>query len=273
MPAPDRVYRTEGIVLRRQDLGEADRILTLYTPSYGKIRVVAKGVRKPTSRKTGHVELFVRADMLIAHGRSLDILTQAQMLDAFTPLRSDLVHATYAAHFVELLDAFTEEADASPSLYSLLSNGLTWLTRSSDLRRTARYYELRLLELAGYRPELFHCVSCGRPTEPRSQFFSPAEGGVICPSCGQTRPHARTLSLKALKVLRHLQTQPFEVVEQVALSSATHKECERLLHEALTYHLERRLKSAAFLERLRREAAASASRLPRPQPQKSDSPE
>ncbi|HEC23153.1 MAG TPA: DNA repair protein RecO [Chloroflexi bacterium] len=254
MPASERIYRTEAVILRRQDLGEADRILTLYTRDHGKIRVVAKGVKKPTSRKVGHVELFTRADVLIARGRTLDILSQAQTLDAFLPLRQNLEQATYAAHFVELLDAFTEEGDESRALYDLLVEGLGWLCATSDLRRTARYYELRLLGLAGYRPELFRCAACGKEIEPQDQFYSPAAGGVLCPACGPGNPRARPISLNALKVLRYMQTRPFEAVESLTLRPAVQAECERLLHGTLTYYLERRLRSAAFLARLRREA-------------------
>lgn len=256
MPASDRVYRTEGIVLRRHDLGETDRILTLYTRDHGKLKVVAKGIRKPSSRKAGHLELFMRSDLLIARGRSLDIVTQAELIDAYPPLRTDLVRATYASHFIELLDAFTEEGDASLPLYRLLADGLGWLGETADLQRTARYYELRLLDLAGYRPELFDCAVCAEPVKPEDQFFSASDGGVVCQKCGQARPYARRLSLRTLKVLRYLQTRTFPVVEQVALSAAAHKESERLLYETLTYYLERRLRSAAFLNRLRREAAA-----------------
>jgi DNA repair protein RecO (recombination protein O) len=256
MPA-DHIYRTRGVVLRRSDLGETDRILTLYTPSRGKIRVIGKGVRKPTSRKAGHVELFMEVDLLVAQGRSLDILTQADMIQAFEPLRTDLTRATVAGHAVELLDAFTEDEDASQPLYDLLVAGLGWICMSGDLQRTARYYELRLLTLAGYRPELFHCVICGEPIRPEAQFYSAPDGGVVCPRCAPERPGARSLSLNGLKVLRYLQTRPVDVVEQLTLSERVQKEIERLMYETLTYHLERRLRSAAFLDRLRREEAAA----------------
>src|SRR5262245_46708243 len=120
MPSSEHLYRTEAVVLRRQDLGEADRILTLFARAFGKTRVVAKGVRKPASRKAGHVELFMRVDLLLAQGRTLDVVSQAQMLDAFLPVREDLLRTTYASHFVELLDAFTEERDQHDDLYDLL---------------------------------------------------------------------------------------------------------------------------------------------------------
>jgi DNA repair protein RecO (recombination protein O) len=253
MPLPERVYRTEAIVLRRHDLGEADRILTLYTRDYGKVRAIAKGVRKLTSRKAGHVELFMRVDVLIAQGRDLDIVTQAQMVEAYPSLRDDLLHVSHALHFVELLDSFTEERDANRSLYTLVADGLTWLTTTGDLRRAARYYELRILDLAGYRPQLFQCVVCGEAITAKEQFYSHADGGVVCPRCGQTTPHAKPISLNALKVLRYMQTQPFTAVEQVKLSQRVQGELEHILHDTLTYHLERRLKSSDFLNRLRRE--------------------
>ncbi len=271
MPTSERVYRTEAVVLRHQDLGEMDRILTLYTPHHGKIRVVAKGVRRPGSRKAGHVELFMHTEVLLARGRSLDIVTQAELRDAFPSLRNDLVRMTYASHFAELVDAFTEEGDENPALYRLLVDGLGWLTRTQDLRRTARYYELHLLDLVGYRPELFHCTLCREPLKPQDQYYSVMDGGAVCPSCGRDYPRAQPLSLRALKVLRYLQRHPFDVVEQVQLSAPVQAECERLLHRTLSYHLERRLRSAAFLDRLRHEATVLRRRDLTDAPQGSES--
>jgi DNA repair protein RecO (recombination protein O) len=243
--------------MRRSDLGEADRILTLFARGYGKIRAVAKGVRKPASRKGGHVELFTRVDLLLAQGHSLDVVSQAQMLDAFVPLREDLERSVYAAHFVELVDAFTEESDEHDDVYDLMVAGLTWLCVTSDVRRTARYYELRLLDIVGYRPQLFECVVCGDEIEARDQFFSPMEGGVVCPSCKEHTARLRPISLNALKVLRYLQQRTWDTVEELKLSDSVQGEVERLMLDLLTFHLERRLRSAAFVERLRREARSS----------------
>src|SRR5210317_1455264 len=109
--ARERTYRTEAIVLRRTDFGEADRLLTLYSREHGKIKGIAKGARKPQSRKTGHVELFMRSRFFLAKGRDLDIITQAEAIDSYVALRSDLVRTTYASYAVELLDRFTVEED------------------------------------------------------------------------------------------------------------------------------------------------------------------
>ena len=97
MPARDRTYRTEAVVLRRKDFGEADRVLTLLTPEHGKVRVVAKGIRKPASRKAGHLDLFMRSKLLVAKGRDLDIITQAETMSAYRPLREYLLRGAYAA--------------------------------------------------------------------------------------------------------------------------------------------------------------------------------
>jgi DNA repair protein RecO (recombination protein O) len=253
MPGYEHVYRTEAIVLRRHDLGETDRILTLFTRDRGKVRAVAKGVRKPSSRKAGHVELFMRADMLLAEGRTLDVLTQVELVEPYLPLRENLMRATYAAHIAELVDAFTEDADESRPMYMLLRDGLGWISGTDDLQRAARFFELRMLDLAGYRPELFRCVICEEKIRAVDQFYSVADGGVVCPECSIRTPRVRAMSLRVLKVLRYLQTRTFEVVEQLALGAPVQAESERLLYDSLTYHLERRLKSAAFLERLRHE--------------------
>ena len=123
----ERLYRTEAIILRRADLGEADRLLTIFTPARGKLRVVAKGARKPASRKSGHVELFTRSTLLIAKARNLDIVSQAETVEAYRALREDLLRSTYAHYIVELLDRFTGEEEESAELYDLLADTLSRL--------------------------------------------------------------------------------------------------------------------------------------------------
>ncbi|MFQ5342424.1 MAG: DNA repair protein RecO, partial [Anaerolineae bacterium] len=115
-----RLYRTPAIVLKRQDFGEADRILTLFTPAHGKLRVIAKGVRKTTSRKSGHVELFTYSNLLIAKGRNLDIVTQAEMIRPFRGLRQELPRISYAYYIAELVEKFTKEDDENRPLFDLL---------------------------------------------------------------------------------------------------------------------------------------------------------
>lgn len=253
MAQRERSYTTEAIILRRRDLGEADRLLTVLTPQRGKLRLVAKGARKPRSRKAGHVELFMRSNLLVARGRGeLDLITQAQVRAAYLPVRDDLTRGAYAAYAVELADAFTADDDPNTlAEFNLLADMLGWLSEAPNLSLTTRYYELMLLGLAGYQPDLFACQVCGQEARPENQFFSVGAGGVVCAACAQTAPvlppGTAPLSLNALKVLRHLQRQPFAAVRDLALSTDTLLEVERTLQRYLQHALERQLKSVAFL--------------------------
>ncbi|MBN1202139.1 MAG: DNA repair protein RecO [Anaerolineae bacterium] len=253
MPGLERVFRTDAVILRRQDFGEADRLLTLLTPDHGKLSAIAKGVRKPIARKTGHVELFARVDMLINRGRDLHIVAQAETKESFLPLREDLLRGTYANHVVELLDRFTVEQDASRAEFDLLVETLTRLCTADDLWLAARYYELALLRLAGFAPSLHRCSIGQESLEPRDQFFSPADGGVICPDHHLGLSRGMPVTLNALKTLRYLQTRPWDAVRVLHIDAPLHLELERLLLAYITYLLEQRLQSVAFLRRLRRE--------------------
>ncbi len=250
----ERTFHTEAIVLRRSDLGEADRLLTLFSKEFGKLRAVAKGARKPQSRKTGHVELFMRSRFLLAEGRDLPIVTQAELVEAYAPLRADLVRATYAAYACELLDRFTSDNDRHSDMYELLSQALGWFAGNADLLLAARVYELRLLDMAGYRPQLHECLRCREAIREQDQFFSAELGGLLCPNCQAADARALPITAVGVKVLRYLQTRPWEVVQTLQLKRPLQHELENILHHYLRYLLERDLKSVDFLHRLRREA-------------------
>lgn len=263
-----RLYRTPAIVLKRQDFGEADRILTVFTPNLGKLRAIAKGVRKITSRKSGHVELFTYSNLLVAKGRNLDIVTQAETIRSFRAVRENLQRITYAYYVAELIDQFTEDRDENRPLFDLFLVTLQALEKTDDLRRTTRLFELRLLDAVGYRPRLFRCVQCNKEIEPVDNFFSPESGGILCPDCvvnissngpAVRERHAayrenpsmvRPVSLNVLKVLRFMQRETYPAVEKLNIRSETHSEMERLMHHYLTHLLERNLKSVEFLEAL-----------------------
>lgn len=258
MPRP-RVYRTEAIVLRQQDYGEADRILTLLTPG-GKRSVLARGVRRPTSRRAGHLGLFTRVEVMLAQGRQLDIVTQAEGLDAHEGLWSDLLRFTYACYVAELADHFMPEEDESPEAYDLVAATLRVMAEGEDLRLWARYFELALLRLAGYHPEFFQCVVCGNEIAPEANRFDITQGGLVCPRCAAQMPGARAVSLAAQKVLRYLATHEPAEIAALALRETTHRELEELLQGFLQYTLERELRSTAFLRRLRSELAMHETR-------------
>ena len=260
-PRP-RVYKTEAIVLRSMDLGEADRVLTVLTPRLGKLRVVAKGVRRPRSRIGGGLQPFSDVQLVLAVGRTFDVVTSSALEDPHLGLRNDL-HSTAAAwYLVELVDRFVEGAADSHDAFRLLAQGLAALDAGSEVSRevVARWFELALLDAMGFRPELTRCLECGAELEPEGNAFAAAAGGVLCPGCRHTGPTTRPVSPDALKVLRHLQRSPLVGVLSLRLVPALHREVERLLHATVAAVLERDLRSRDFLEEVAARAAAAAAR-------------
>ncbi|MEA3350031.1 MAG: DNA repair protein RecO [Chloroflexota bacterium] len=251
MAAKPRSLRVEGIILRHREWGEADRLLTIYTRELGKIWAIAKGVRKPHSRKGGHLEPFMRSNLLLARGRTFYILTQAEAIASYLPLREDLILLGIASYNIELLDRFVYEEEENRALFRLLESTLDRLARGDDPDLVTRYYEIRLLDHVGFRPQLFRCVGCDEEIQPEDQFFSPLRGGAICPSCGQRETEARPVSLQALKYLRHFQRSSYRDATRANIGSATNKELENLMQYYFTYILERRLNSLDFLRHVR----------------------
>lgn len=254
MPRP-RVFRREGIILRELDYAEADRILTILTPA-GKVSALAKGVRRVTSHKAGHLGLFSRVSLMLAQGRNLDIVTQAEGIEEFEGLRKDLERFSYASYVAEVVDRVAPEDEDVSSLYDLLMVALRWFSEEEDLVLGARLFELRLLEYAGYQAELFECVSCQTRLEAEENYFANEMGGLLCPRCGAGPQGVTAVSVNAQKVLRYLARHEPEIIRGLRVSPATHAELEALLMGYLEYTLERDLNSAHLIRRLKQELSA-----------------
>lgn len=253
-----RLYRLTAIVLKRRDLGEADRLLTVLARDRGKLTLLARGVRRPASRKAGHIEPFTAVDLLVARSRSFHLITQAEMVAAHRRLREDLWLSAWAYYTVELADAFIQDEDPHELLFDLLRETLDRLEAGSEPALVVRYYELHLLSLAGYQPQLFRCVECGSLLRPETNYFSLERGGALCPQHGVNRAGAEPLALPTLKVVRFLQSRSWQQAASLRLSPGVAAQVEKLLGRFITHHLERTVRSAAFLEQLRRQIAVTA---------------
>lgn len=246
-----RLYRVEAVVLRRHDLGEADRLVTLFTREKGKLRAVAKGARKPSSRKAGHIELFTHSRLLLAKGRNLDIITQAETIEPFIRLRDDLLRTSYAYYVGELVDRFSEEGDENPLVFRLLVESLQGLTGDTDAELLTRAFELGILALSGYRPELDRCLQCGDPMAQGT--FSSGRGGMLCPTHG--RGKGRRLSASALDHLRRLQAGGLAAARAISPDPSARQEMDQALGGYIRYLLDREPRSAVFLAQLQRQSA------------------
>jgi len=237
------LYREQGVVLRTIRLGEADRIVTLVTSGRGKVRAVAKGVRKTKSRFGSRLEPLVHVSMLLYEGRELDIVTQAETLDHFRAVREDLDRLGKATAMLEATDHVCQERHANPQLYQMLVGALRALS-ASDAALLVPAFFLKLLALEGSRPVLDGCVGCGRPDGLTA--FDLVEGGVLCTGCaaGAVVP----LSPEALAVIRQVLGGDLAVALRQP-SGPVASEVTRLATRAMEGHLERRLRSLAVLDR------------------------
>jgi len=230
------------------DLGEADRIVTLFSRDEGKIRAVAKGVRKPTSRSAGHLEPFTLSDVMFAVGRELDVISQADTLESFRQVREDLVLTTHAYYLAEVVDLLTEDRMENRAVFDALVDGLRDLADNPDSRLVLIVFHLRLLEALGYRPELRECVSCRTTIEPDRNQFSAQVGGVLCPGCGPHEATAHGVGTSTLKLLRFLQQT--EGRRAVSVPVPVGREAEALLRNYAEHIVERRLRSPALIARI-----------------------
>jgi DNA repair protein RecO (recombination protein O) len=246
-----RNYQTEAIIIKKTKLGEADRILTLYTPRLGKIQAVARGVRRPRSKLAGHLELLTYSLVSLARGRNLDTITGSQTINSFLPLKSDLWLTSYALYITELVTQFTADHIENQPLFQLLLESMEYLCQANDKELTLRYFELHLLNEVGYRPQLQQCVSCHITLEPATNSFCPGAGGMLCPNCSPNQPLTYPLSVNAQKVLRLMQSSDYNTASRLKIEAELSRELEEVMGGYLKYLLEREVKSVAWLDTLR----------------------
>lgn len=250
--AVPRTYRTPAIVLSRFDLGEADRVLTVLTPVEGKLKAIARGVRRPGSRIGGSVEPFAELDLLLARGRTFDVITQAAVTSAWLRLRDDLESAATAWYLGELADRAVEERAPGQPVYGLLRRACQLLDDGMAPGRVARWFELGLADALGMRPELVRCVECDRTLEEADSFrWVPALGGVLCARHPGPPAEVSGLSLAALKLLRAYRRLDVEAIAALRLPDQVEVEAEAAMRRFMRYILEREPRALAFLDEVR----------------------
>lgn len=247
----DRLFRTEAIVLSRTDYGEADRILSVFTPNFGKMRLIAKGVRRPTSRLGPHLEYFSRGSLMLARGRDLDVVTGAETVDPHLALRTNLDAYGHASHMAELVNRLTEERQESLPLYDLLARSLKLLCEAVDPFAVTRHFELVLLSILGFRPDLYNCVGCKGDVQAVPNPLSARLGGFLCENCLPLDAAAAMLTLNAQKYLRVLDRQGLTEAVRLRVDPTLRQELEDALGAYLRHVTERDLTSLRIWHQLR----------------------
>jgi len=235
------LYRDQGIVLRTHKLGEADRIVSLATRGRGKVRAVAKGVRRTSSRFGSRLEPGSHVAAQFYEGRELDIVTQVESLDHFRTIREDLHRVARTQVLLEAVDHVVQEGEPNPRIYQTLLGALRALS-ADDAALLVAGFLLKLLALEGVRPQVEGCVDCGREDELVS--FDAGAGGMLCADCRR----GMAVSAEALGLMQQILGGQLGAALNEPESAATHQ-VDAIAAHALEFHLERRLRSIAVLDR------------------------
>jgi DNA repair protein RecO (recombination protein O) len=240
------LYSEQGIVVRSMKLGEADKIVTILTQGSGKVRAVAKGIRKTTSRFGARLEPFTHVSLLVYRGRSaLDTVTQAEILAAHQKIRSDLSLIAAGETMLETVDKVAEEHERNVRLFLLLLAGLRALeARPSDPAAVAESFLLKLLSISGFHPSLVACAVCGAVSP---ELFSSGQGGAVCDGCAEHG--AGPVSPHALQWLASVAGAEMAMAGEMSPDDAVRREARAALYGFAEYHLERRIRSLPLMAR------------------------
>lgn len=235
-------YKTTGIIIKRTNLGEADRILTIYTKNRGKIKVLAKGVRKTLSKMAGHLEPFCLSDLVLAEGRNLDTITGVETKKCFFSLRNNLKATRMAQYLAEITDKMTHENEKQPSIFHLFEETLDEIN-GSQVDILVPFFELNFLAQMGYQPELNCCLQCKQKISEGNNFFD-FSGGLICERCGKGRP----ITTPAIKVLRLFLSHQLSYIKKVKIEPKVLAEVKAVSQRYLEEISQRQFNAQRFLQ-------------------------
>lgn len=234
-------------MLRVRNLGEADRIVTIFTKERGKLNAVARGARRIRNRLLSPTQPFTHGQYLLFAGQGLHNLSQAEIVHSYQDLRDDLEKLAYASYITELVDALTPEEDPSESVFSLLASTLA-LAEKGRLRLAARAFEIRLMRELGYEPELHSCLNCRE--EVQGNLFFTEQGGILCHKCAPMVPGSAPISNGAWELLKKLLEWDFSKLTVLHPAGNLDEELRKALRKYIDFRLEYPLKSLDFLETL-----------------------
>lgn len=250
------ISKTEGIVLKHINLGEADKILTILTRNKGKIKAIAKGCRKPKSSLLSSSEVFVFSEFVLYKGTNFYHISQAETRETFFNIRKDLLRLSYAAYFTELAEAVSDEDIPSERLFLLLAKTLYYLSVGEmPIGLLCLGYQLKLMDISGYRPNLHRCSLCGKASEDYTRF-SIDLGGVICRDCSADENMKKAgevfkISQGTAEALKFLLNIEISRLNTKKIDNTIFNEIERITRAFTRNHLDKRFKSLDFLDTIK----------------------
>lgn len=242
------LVKTRGIVMKHTNLGEADKIITLFTEQLGKIHVVAHGSRKSKSKLLSSTQIFSYSEYVLYRGRNLFTVSQAETKESFQVLLDDLYTLTYSSYIMELVDSQAVEEEANIDLFMLVLKALYLLTdKSVDKELLIRAFELLSMIISGFMPELNECSLCKKSVH-RNMRFSARFGGIICEECRDKDEDSMNIDASTINVMRFIIKTDIEKVRKIKISKENKNEMKKIMKNYIKYYLEKDFKSLEFLD-------------------------
>jgi DNA repair protein RecO (recombination protein O) len=234
------ITKTEALVLKSIKFGDTSKIATLYTKNYGKIKVIAKGIRKPKSRLAGSLQTFSYIQIVFYKKQTTEIylLSQSEILNPYQSLSRNLNRYIFASAVLELLDRLITGEEPNPQLFELTLEILSFMEScpQKNLEKSFWFYALKLADLLGYKPKLDKCTGCDKPVLEKSVLFSPEKGGIVCKRCARSdQPYLR-LSKDSIAWALKLQSIKTEDLDTYNIPKESLNEISSLILNLLDYH-------------------------------------
>ncbi|MFU0799692.1 MAG: DNA repair protein RecO [Xylanivirga thermophila] len=245
-----RILKTQAIVLRYANFKEADRMLTLLTPGMGRVDAIARGCRKPKSRFLSTSEPFCYGDYVLYKVHNFYIVSQAEVKDIFFDIREDVDKFAYATYILNATEQAINSNEGNYPLFHLLLSTLTYLAYgSTNPEDIMRIFELKFMDILGYRPQVYRCVSCGNDLD-KNFKFSIDQGGLLCPRCYNRTSNGYTIQMGTIKTMQYILEMDMKRMDSLKMSTNTRRELKKILSNYVVYYLGKNIKSKDFIDKI-----------------------
>lgn len=247
-------YKTQGVIMRRANFGEADRLITVLTNSRGKLRAVARSARRPTAKMAGSLEILMRAEFRFAEGKNLDLVIESNPIDFYPNIRANLDKFKLASLLAEIVDKVSADNEPVKGFYELLGEYLKFIDGSNEftVQLVVSSFELRLLRLLGYGPQLSICAVGGEPLIPGQNFWSSSQGGVVCVKHKGGLDRIVAVADNTIKFLRITLIKSIAELDKLTIPAPTQDEFHNIVEDFFGFHFDVKLKSRKYVDNLDR---------------------
>lgn len=232
-------YRTQGFILKKVDVGESDRIFTIFTKDFGKLEILAKALRKITSKLRGGMELFYLSDIEFIQGKTHKTLTDAILIERFSNLRKDLKKLKIAFEISEIIDNLIKGEEKDEQIWQLLRKTLERLNNVylsiKECWLIYYYFLWNFLSILGFKPQLNFCSICQKKLTPKNLYFNEKEGGLICSNCLEKVKDRKKINSDTVKILRLIFEKDFEFLKKLKIEKKPQKEIEEISESYLSF--------------------------------------